>query len=93
MVRDPTQTVKLDHRVKWGDLSDTLEPHMTCYDIMCYMNTVSKQLCKCFYIILAGIANAFIVTMRVPNTSLIIIQYDSWSCPLWIPIGPLYNIA
>ena len=93
MVRDSAQTVKLDHRVKQGDLSDTLEPHMTCYDIMYYLNTVLEQLCKCFYIILVRIANAFIASMRVTNTSWSIIQYDSWSCLLWILIGPLYNMT
>ena len=92
-VRDPTQTVKLDNRVKYGDLSDILEPHMTCYDIIYHMNTVLEQLCKCFYIILVRIANAFIASMRVTNTSWSIIQYDSWSCLLWILIGPLYNMT
>ena len=93
MVRDPTQTVKLDHRVKQGDLSDILGPHMTCYDIMYHMNTVLKQLCKCFYIILVEIVNAFIASMRVTNTSWSIIQCGSWSCPFWILIGPLYNMT
>ena len=92
-VRVPTQTVKLYNRVKYGDLSDILEPHMTCYDIMYYLNTVLEQLSKCFYTILVRIVNAFIATMRVTNTSLSIIQYDSWSCPLWILIGQLYNVA
>ena len=46
---------------------------MTYDDIMHKTNTIMNHACKCVHIVLVDIVNAFIMTVRDPNTLLSVI--------------------